>query len=99
MRPDPWKPYPAVPEEAMKTNNAAYRSAVGVALAATCILVWMVPGVDVIAAAGDLADLMYIGVLAVGIIGAMLARLQPHGNGTRVVRDGAHSGVGRRDRA
>jgi hypothetical protein len=29
MRPDLWKPYPSIPEEAMKTDNTAYRSAVG----------------------------------------------------------------------
>ena len=34
MRPDLWKPYRLTPEEAMKTANSAYRSAVGVALAA-----------------------------------------------------------------
>lgn len=34
IRPDLWKPYPSTPEEAMKTDNTAYRSAVGVALAA-----------------------------------------------------------------
>ena len=34
MRPDLWKPYPSTPVEAMKTDNTAYRSAVGVALAA-----------------------------------------------------------------
>jgi hypothetical protein len=34
MRPDIRKPYTSTPEEAMKTDNTAYRSAVGVALAA-----------------------------------------------------------------
>jgi hypothetical protein len=34
MRSDLWKPYTSTPEEAMKTDNTAYRSVVGVALAA-----------------------------------------------------------------
>ena len=53
-----------------------YRSAVGVALAAALILVTVgVLGPD----DEHPADLMYIGVLAVGIIGAIIARFQPHG--------------------
>ena len=70
---------PSTPEEATKTDTTAYRSAVGVALAAAFILVWLVLAVGVIGAAGGLADLMYIGVLAVGIIGAIIARFQLHG--------------------
>ena len=63
----------------MKTGNTAYRSAVGVALAAAFILVWLSLGVGVIGADGDPANLMYSGVFAVGIIGAIIARLQPRG--------------------
>jgi hypothetical protein len=63
----------------MRTYNTAYRSAVGVALAAAFILVWMVLALGVLGREGDLADLMYIGVLAVGIIGAIIARFQPPG--------------------
>jgi hypothetical protein len=60
-------------------GNIAYRAAVGVALAAALLLVWLVLAVGVIGETGDRADLMYGGVLAVGIIGAGLARFQPHG--------------------
>ena len=63
----------------MTTSNTAYRSAVGVALAAAFILVWLSLGVGIIGADGDPANLMYFGVLAVGIIGAVIARFQPHG--------------------
>ena len=35
--------------------------------------------VGVIGADGDPADLMYVGVLAVGLIGAIIARFLPHG--------------------
>ena len=57
----------------------AYRVAVGVALAAEFILVWLSLGVGIIGADGDPANLMYFGVLAVGIVGAIIARFRPHG--------------------
>ncbi len=43
------------------------------------LLVWMIGAVGVLGRAGDRADLMYIGVFAVGIIGAIISRFQPHG--------------------
>ena len=61
------------------TGRHARQSAVGLALATAFILVWLIGAVGVIGAAGDLFDLMYFGVLAVGIIGAIIARVQPHG--------------------
>ena len=64
---------------ASKAGNIAYRAAVGVALATTLFLVWSVLAVGVIGETGDPADLMYVGVLAVGFIGAVIARFQPHG--------------------
>jgi peptidoglycan/LPS O-acetylase OafA/YrhL len=67
------------PEEAMRTKNSAYRSAVAVALAAAVILAWLSLGVGVIGADGDPANLMYFGVLAIGVIGAAIAGCQPHG--------------------
>ena len=60
-------------------RNTAYRSAVGIALGAAVMLVWLSLGVGIIGADGDPANLMYFGVLAVGVIGAILARLRPHG--------------------
>lgn len=62
-----------------KAGNSAYRAAAGVALAAAFILVWLVGAVGVIGEEGDRADLMYGGVLAVGIIGGFIARFQPGG--------------------
>jgi hypothetical protein len=57
----------------------AYRAAVGVAMAAALILVWLSLGVGIIGRDGDPANLMYFGVLAVGIIGAIIARFRPRG--------------------
>ena len=61
------------------SGNVAYRFATGVALAAALILVWMNLAVGLIGDEENPANLLYGGVLAVGIIGAIIARLQPHG--------------------
>ncbi len=61
------------------THGTAYRAAIGVALAAGCILVWLSLGVGIIGKDGDPANLMYFGVLAVGIVGALVARFRAHG--------------------
>jgi hypothetical protein len=61
------------------TEHTAYRAAVSVALAAAFILVWMNLAVGIIGSEDDPANLMYGGVLVVGIIGTVIARFQPHG--------------------
>ena len=64
---------------ARMTGSSAYRAAVGVAVAAAFILVWMNLAVGIIGTEDNPANLMYGGVLAVGIIGAIVARFQPGG--------------------
>lgn len=64
---------------ARATGNKAYRAAVGVALATAFILLWMNLAVGIIGNEENPANLMYGGVLAVGIIGSFIARFQPHG--------------------
>ena len=64
---------------ARKTGDTVYRAAVGVALAAALLLVWLSLGVGIIGRDGHPANLMYFGVLAVGIIGALFARFRPRG--------------------
>jgi hypothetical protein len=61
------------------SDNNAYRAAVGVALATAFILVWMNLAVGIIGSEDNPANLMYGAVLAVGIIGAIIARFQPQG--------------------
>ena len=63
----------------MKTGNTAYKSAVGLALAAAFLLFWVNGAVGIIGNEGNHANLMYFGVIAVGIIGAFIARLEPRG--------------------
>jgi len=64
---------------ARKAANLTYRAAVGVAVAAALLLVWMNLAVGIIGNEGNPANLMYIGVIAVGTIGALIARFQAHG--------------------
>jgi hypothetical protein len=62
-----------------KSGHIAYRAAVGVAVATALILVWMNLAVGLIGNEDNPANLMYGGVLAVGIIGAATARFRPDG--------------------
>ena len=62
-----------------RTGNTSYRAAVGIAVAAAFILVWMNLAVGIIGNEDNPANLMFGGVLAVGFVGAIIARFQPHG--------------------
>lgn len=64
---------------ARKASNMVYRCALGLALAAALFLIWANLAVGLIGSESEPANLMYIGVLAVGIIGVLIARLQPRG--------------------
>ena len=64
---------------ARKSGKPVYRAAVGVAVAAALVLAWLSFGVGIIGKDGDPANRMYFGVIAVGIIGALIARFRPHG--------------------
>lgn len=65
---------------ARKMSNVAYRLAVGVAVVAAVLLLWINAAVGIIGNGDfDVPNLPYFGVLAVGIIGAIIARFQPQG--------------------
>jgi hypothetical protein len=64
---------------ARMTGNIAYRAAVGVAVVAAFILIWINLAVGIIGSEDSSANLMYGGVLAVGILGALIVRFQPDG--------------------
>lgn len=61
------------------SRNLAYRAAVGVALAGVFLLVWMNLAVGLIGSEDNPANAMYLGVIAVVVLGAILARFQPRG--------------------
>jgi hypothetical protein len=62
-----------------KTPNTAYRAAAGVAVAAAFLLVWINGAVGIIGSENHPANLMFAGVLAVAVLGALIARFQPRG--------------------
>lgn len=62
-----------------RANNTKYRFAIGVALAAAFLLVWVNGAVGIIGDENNDANMMFFGVLLVGVVGAVIARLQPKG--------------------
>jgi len=62
-----------------RPGNTKYKFAVGIALVAAFFLFWVNGAVGIIGDENNDANLMYWGVLAVGGIGAVIARFQPHG--------------------
>lgn len=61
------------------SGNGAYRTAIGIAVAGGFLLVWMNLAVGIIGNEENPLNLMYGGVLAVGAIGALIARFEPEG--------------------
>ncbi len=74
-----WKDIPIGPVRDSPHRRTTYRAAIVVTLAASLMLVWLSLGVGIIGQDGDPANVMYFGVLAVGIAGAVIARFQPRG--------------------
>jgi hypothetical protein len=61
-------------------SDAAYRLAAGLALTAAFLIVWLNAAAGLIGIEDDdPANLLYVGVLAIGFVGAIMARLQPRG--------------------
>lgn len=61
------------------SDSMAYRTAVGVAVVAGFLLIWVNLAVGIIGSEDNPANQLYAGVLAVGIIGAGIAHLRPRG--------------------
>ncbi|HEX6930283.1 MAG TPA: hypothetical protein VF267_13595 [Gammaproteobacteria bacterium] len=63
-----------------KSRSTLYRVAAGIALVGSFLLAWLSVGVGIIGTEdGDPANLMYFGVLAIGLLGAAVTRLQARG--------------------
>ncbi len=69
----------AVELASRKTGQAAYRTAVALALGSALLLGWANGAVGIIGSENNKANLMYGGVLVVGAIGAVVARFKPEG--------------------
>lgn len=66
-------------ELAVRKGNAAYTLAAGVALAAAFLLVWINGAVGIIGNEQEDVNLLFGGVLAAGLLGAIVARFRPVG--------------------
>ena len=60
-------------------GRKAYGFGAALGVAAGLFLVWVNLAVGIIGTEGDPANRMYLGVLAVGVIGALVARFRPEG--------------------
>jgi hypothetical protein len=63
----------------MRWTKVSYRLAVVVTVGTTVVLIWLSLGVGIIGADGDRANMMYVSVPIIGAVGAIVARLKPHG--------------------
>ena len=70
------------------TGSMAYRAAVAVALGAAFLMTWANLAVGIIGSEDNPLNLMFFGVLAVGIVGAFMARFQPRGMAHALVAEG-----------
>ncbi|MXX72430.1 MAG: hypothetical protein F4205_07475 [Gemmatimonadetes bacterium] len=61
------------------TAARTYRLGVGAALLTALLLMWIIGAVGLIGVEGDPFDRLYAGVLAVAIVGALIARFRPRG--------------------
>lgn len=62
-----------------RKNSIAFKAGLGLALIASVLLVWINGAVGIIGSEDNPANLMYLGVLSVGIIGAFAGGLQAQG--------------------
>ena len=62
-----------------KARNPTYRVAAAITVVTAVLLFWMNGAVGIIGSEDNPANLMYFGVLAVAIVGALLARFRPAG--------------------
>jgi hypothetical protein len=64
---------------ARQVRNLSYRLAVGLAVFTGLFMIWSNLAVGLIGSENNPANLMYFGVLAVGILGAFITRFKPQG--------------------
>jgi hypothetical protein len=62
-----------------KTNNGAYKAGVAVGLFAGLFLIWANLAVGIIGSENNPVNLLYFGVIAIGIIGGFVSRFRPRG--------------------
>lgn len=71
-----------------RTENASYRAAAALALGAAALMTWVNLAVGIVGSEGNPLNLAFFGVLAVGILGACIARFRPRGMARTLARMG-----------
>ena len=61
------------------TGNMAYRAGIAVAVVGVFLLIWINLAVGIIGSEDNPANLMYLGVPGVGVVGALIGRFKPDG--------------------
>jgi hypothetical protein len=62
-----------------RPGDGAYRAGLAVSLATALLLFWVNGAVGIVGSASNDANAMYAGVLAIGAVGALIARWRPAG--------------------
>jgi len=61
------------------TDVTAYRAAIGVALLSAFLLLWINGAVGIVGSENNPANAMFVAVLAIAVLGAVIARMRPRG--------------------
>lgn len=61
------------------TSRTAHRTALALAVATALFLVWGIGALGVVGTEGARTDLLFLGVIALGVAGAAVVRLRPGG--------------------
>jgi hypothetical protein len=67
------------------TGTTAYRTGLALAGGSMLFMFFAMGALGIIGAEGDRADLMYLGVLAIGVVGALATRVRPRGMAVTLV--------------
>lgn len=62
-----------------KSGQVVYRAAIGLALLSGLLLIWVNGAVGLIGSENNSINLLYFGVLAIGVIGGLISRFKSHG--------------------
>ena len=76
-----------------RSGSLAYRAAAGVAIMASFLLVWVNLAVGFLGSEDNPANLMFLGVIALAVIGSLIARFQPAGMARALFATAAAQGL------
>lgn len=83
----------AVRRTGSTTFKSAYRTGVGLALLAGFVLFWVNGAVGIIGSEDNDVNMMYYGIIAIGILGALIARFEPRGMARAMVATAGAQGL------